>query len=47
MFLHNLKYDFIQTIRQKEIVFWLMMFPIILGTFFKMAFGNIYQKDEI
>ena len=47
MFLHIFKYEFFNTIRQKEIVFWLMCFPIILGTFFYMAFGNLYEKDEI
>lgn len=47
MFLHNFKYEFLNSIRQKEVIFWLMCFPIILGTFFNMAFGNLYEKDEM
>jgi ABC-2 type transport system permease protein len=47
MFLHNHKYSFLITMRQKEFIFWLMCFPLILGTFFYMAFGNIYEEDEI
>lgn len=47
MFWHNFKYEFLNNIRQKELIFWLMCFPIILGTFFNMAFGNLYEKDEM
>lgn len=47
MFGHIFKYEFFNTIRQKELVFWMMCFPIILGTFFNLAFGNLYEKEEI
>lgn len=47
MFRQIFKYEFINTIRQKELIFWMMCFPIILGTFFNLAFGNIYEKNEI
>lgn len=47
MFLHNLKYEFLNNIRQKESLFWLMCFPIILGTFFYMGFGKLYEKEEM
>lgn len=47
MFLHNFKYEFINTIRQKELVFWMMCFPIILGTFFQIAFGDLYEKESM
>ncbi len=47
MFGHIFKYEFLNTIRQKELVFWMMCFPIILGTFFNLAFGNLYEKEEI
>jgi len=47
MFWHNFKYDFLNSIKQKEVVFWLMCFPIILGTFFNLAFGNLFEKDEM
>lgn len=47
MFLHQFKYEFLNTIRQKETIFWMLCFPVILATFFKMAFGNLYEKEEI
>ena len=30
--------------RNKSNVFWTLMFPIILGTLFKITFGNIYNE---
>ena len=47
MFLHNLKYEFLNNIRQKDVIFWVMCFPIILGTFFYIGFGKLYEKEEI
>lgn len=47
MFLHNLKYEILNCIRQKEFIFWMICFPIILGTFFYMGFGEIYEKEEM
>lgn len=47
MFLHNLKYEFLQNIRQKEQIGWMMVFPIVLATFFALAFGNLYEQDEL
>lgn len=47
MFLHNLKYEFLQNIRQKELIGWMMLFPIILATLFYVAFGNIYEKEKV
>lgn len=47
MFWHIFKYEFLNTIKQKELFFWMMCFPIILGTFFNLAFGNLYEKEEI
>lgn len=46
MFWHNFKYDFIQTLRAKEVLFWMILFPLILATFFKIAFAGIYDKKE-
>ncbi len=45
MFWHNFKYEFLQTIRQKEIIGWMMLFPLVLSTLFYVAFGNLYEKD--
>ena len=45
MFRHNFKYDLITSLRVKEVILWLIIYPIALGTFFKVAFGNIYDND--
>lgn len=47
MFLHNLKYEFLNNIRQKEFVFWMICFPIILGSFFYIGFGKIYKSEML
>ncbi len=47
MFLHSLKYNFLNNIRQKDLVFWMMCFPIVLSTFFHLAFSNLYEKEEM
>lgn len=44
MFLHNLKYEILQSLRVKDVLFWLILFPIVLGSFFKIAFNGIYEK---
>lgn len=46
MFGHNFKYSLLTGLRSKEVVFWLILFPIALGTLFKMAFGNLYEDLE-
>lgn len=43
MFLHNLKYDFLVCLRSKDVLFWLILFPIFLSTIFKVAFGNLSE----
>ena len=35
------KYRFLQTIRNVGNMFWGLFFPIILGTLFYIAFGNL------
>ena len=45
MFRHNFKYDILTSLRVREIIIWLIIYPIALGTFFKVAFGNIYDND--
>lgn len=46
MILHNLKYNIKSLFRNKTLIFWTYMFPIILAIFFNMAFSNI-EKDEM
>lgn len=47
MFLHNFKYAFLNSIRQKEVIFWMMCFPIILGIFFYLGFGKLYDNELV
>ena len=46
MFLHNLKYELFSTLRVKDLIIWLILFPMFLGTVFKIAFGSIYEKVD-
>lgn len=46
MFLHILKYKLIQLFHDKELVGWTFAFPIILGTFFYLSFGNLINNSE-
>ena len=41
MFFHAYKYKLKSLFREKETFFWIMFFPLILGTFFFMAFSKI------
>lgn len=47
MFLHNFKYSFKTLFKTKVLVFWTFAFPIILGTFFNMAFSNITKSEKL
>ncbi len=45
MFFHYFKYYTLSTLRQKSVIFWLMVFPIILGTFFHAVLIGVYDKQ--
>lgn len=45
MFKHNLKYNLKTLFKSKALIFWTYFFPIILGTFFYLAFRDI-EKNE-
>lgn len=47
MFIHNFKYAFKTLFRNKMLIFWTFAFPIILGTFFNMAFSNIENSEQL
>ena len=47
MFLHNFKYSLKILLRNKALLFWTFIFPIILGTFFNMAFSNIEKEESL
>lgn len=44
---HLMKYEFKQTIREVSIMFWAIAFPIILGTFFYVSFGNSDMGEDM
>ena len=45
MFYHNFKYTLKILFRNKMLIFWTLLFPIVLGTLFKFAFMDI-EKNE-
>ncbi len=47
MFIHNLNYSLKTLLKNKILIFWTFAFPIILGTFFKMAFSNIENSEKL
>lgn len=47
MFLHNLKYEILQSLHVKDVLVWLIIFPIVLGTFFKIVFTDLWDKTEV
>lgn len=47
MFLHNFKYSLKTLFRSKMLLFWTFAFPIILGTFFNMAFSDIENNEKL
>ena len=46
MFWHLYKYRVKVLLKNKYLLFWLGLFPIILGTFFNMAFSDISEMTE-
>ncbi len=47
MFFHNLKYALKTLFKNKILIFWTYAFPILLGTFFYMAFSNIENSEKL
>lgn len=47
MFIHNFKYTLKTLFKNKILIFWTFAFPIILGTFFNMAFSNIEKNEKL
>lgn len=45
MFLHNLKYELLTALRTKDMLLWIILFPLILATLFQIAFGSIYEQN--
>lgn len=47
MFIHNLKYALKTLFKNKVLLFWTFAFPLILATFFNMAFSNINDSEKL
>lgn len=47
MFVHNFKYALKTLFGNKMLIFWTFAFPIILGTFFNMAFSDIESSEKL
>ena len=47
MFIHNFKYTLKVLLKKKALVFWTIIFPLALATFFNMAFSDIEKDDKL
>ena len=47
MFIHNFKYTIKTLFRNKSLLFWTFAFPILMATFFNMAFANIIEDEQL
>jgi len=47
MFLHNLKYALLTMLKTKSVIIWTLLFPMALGTFMYMAFGDIFDEEAM
>jgi ABC-type multidrug transport system, permease component len=44
---HNFKYSLRIILKNKQLIFWSILWPIILGTMFYFAFSDIEKKDKL
>ena len=47
MFIHNFKHMLKRLFNDKMLIFWTFAFPLILGTFFSLAFSNIEEGEKL
>lgn len=47
MFLHNFKYTLKILFQNKMLIFWTFAFPLIMATFFQLAFSNIENSERL
>ncbi len=47
MFWHNFKYSLKTLFRNRTLLFWTFVFPILLGIFFNMAFSDIEKNEQL
>lgn len=46
MFFHNLKYNILECIKQKEVIMWFIIFPFFMITIFFFVFNGLSEKTE-
>ena len=46
MFIHFFKYQLKTLLRNRTVIFWTLVFPIILATFFNLAFSNLTSSEN-
>ncbi|MBQ4524278.1 MAG: ABC transporter permease [Lachnospiraceae bacterium] len=46
MFTHLFRYRFLSLVRNKEVTFWNILFPLVLGTMFFFGFGRFVNEEE-
>lgn len=46
MFFHFFKYQFRTLIRNRTVIFWTLIFPLALATFFNLAFSNLTASEK-
>lgn len=44
---HIIQYRFLQMIRERSIMFWALVFPFVLGTFFYVSFGSGNMGEDM
>ena len=47
MFIHLFRYRFLSLVRNKEVTFWNILFPLVLGTLFFFGFGRFVNEEDI
>lgn len=47
MFIHNLKYTLKIILKNKGLVFWTFLFPLVLSTLFNLAFKDIGKSEKL
>lgn len=45
MFIHLFRYRFLSLVRNKEVTFWNILFPLVLGTMFFFGFGKFVNEE--
>ena len=46
MFFNAVKYEILQNLRNRQVIVWLLLFPLVMGVLYKFTFGSIYEKNS-